>query len=38
MTAETYESTVVAYRNGAPVLLRDVVHAVDSAENAELAA
>ena len=38
LTAETYEATVVAYRNGAPVLLRDVGRAVDSVENAELAA
>ncbi len=38
LTADTYESTVVAYRNGAPVLLRDIGRAVDSVENAELAA
>ncbi len=38
LTAETYDATVVAYRNGAPVLLRDVGRAVDSVENAELAA
>ncbi len=38
LTADTYEATVVAYRNGAPVLLRDVGRAVDSVENAELAA
>ena len=37
LTADAYESTVVAYRNGAPVLLRDIGHAVDSVENAELA-
>ncbi len=33
-----YLDTVIAYRNGAPVLLRDVGHAQDSVENAELAA
>ncbi len=38
LTADTYEATVVAYRNGAPVLLRDVGRAIDSVENAELAA
>ena len=38
LTAETYEPTVIAYRNGAPVLLRDIGRAVDSVENAELAA
>ena len=38
LTADTYESTVVAYRNGAPVLLRDIGRAVDGVENAELAA
>ena len=38
LTAETYDSAVVAYRNGAPVLLRDIGRAVDGVENAELAA
>ncbi len=38
LTASNYEPTVVAYRNGAPVLLRDVGRAVDGVENAELAA
>jgi multidrug efflux pump len=38
LTADTYEATVVAYRNGAPVLLRDVGRAIDGVENAELAA
>ena len=38
LTADTYEATVVAYRNGAPVLLRDIGRAVDGVENAELAA
>ncbi|WP_158746327.1 efflux RND transporter permease subunit [Acidisphaera sp. L21] len=32
-----YNDVVVAYRNGAPVLLRDVGQAVDGAENSELA-
>ncbi|HWK44606.1 MAG TPA: efflux RND transporter permease subunit [Stellaceae bacterium] len=36
-TADAYLGAVVAYRNGAPVLLRDVARAVDSVENAELA-
>ena len=38
LTADTYAATVVAYRNGAPVLLRDIGRAIDSVENAELAA
>ncbi|MEJ0015092.1 MAG: efflux RND transporter permease subunit [Acetobacteraceae bacterium] len=37
-TAETYDAAVIAYRNGAPVLLRDIGRAVDGVENAELAA
>jgi hydrophobe/amphiphile efflux-1 (HAE1) family protein len=37
-TAATYENAVIAYRNGAPVLLRDIGRAVDGVENAELAA
>jgi multidrug efflux pump len=37
LTAESYANVVVAYRNGAPVLLRDIGQAVDGAENAELA-
>jgi multidrug efflux pump len=36
-TADTYANVVVAYRNGAPVRLRDVGRAVEGAENAELA-
>jgi multidrug efflux pump len=32
-----YENVVVAYRNGAPVRLRDVGRAIDGAEDAELA-
>jgi hydrophobe/amphiphile efflux-1 (HAE1) family protein len=38
MSADTYEATVIAYRNGAPVLLRDIGRALDGVENAELAA
>jgi multidrug efflux pump len=36
--AATYGEAVIGYRNGAPVLLRDIGRAVDSIENAELAA
>ena len=35
--AEAYLNAVIAYRNNAPVLLRDIGTAVDSVENAELA-
>jgi multidrug efflux pump len=38
LTAEDYASLVVAYRNGAPVLLSDVARAVDGAENGKQAA
>ncbi len=34
--AEAYRSIVVAYRNGAPVLLRDVANVVDGLENAKI--
>jgi multidrug efflux pump subunit AcrB len=34
-TAATYRDAVIAYRNGAPVLLRDVGTAIDSVEDAE---
>ena len=37
-TADTYQEAVVAYRNGAPVLLKDVGRAIDSVEDAEQAA
>ncbi len=37
-TAEAFADAVIAYRNGAPVRLRDVGQAVEGAENAELAA
>jgi hydrophobe/amphiphile efflux-1 (HAE1) family protein len=36
--AEDFSETVLAYRNGAPVLLRQVGRAVEGAENSELAA
>ena len=36
--AEEYEDIVVAYRNGAPILLRDVASVVNGVENAQLAA
>jgi len=35
---DDFSDIVVAYRNGAPVLLRDIGSAVDAAENSELAA
>ena len=34
--AEAYRSLVIAYRNGAPVLLRDVANVVDGLENAKV--
>jgi multidrug efflux pump len=37
-SAEHYRSLIIAYRNGAPVRLQDVAYAIDSAENAHLAA
>jgi multidrug efflux pump len=33
-----YENLIIAYRNGAPIRLRDVAKVVDSAENVQLAA
>ncbi|HTY19624.1 MAG TPA: multidrug efflux RND transporter permease subunit [Myxococcota bacterium] len=38
LTAKDYASLVVAYRNGAPVLLSDVARAIDGAENVKQAA
>jgi multidrug efflux pump len=35
--ASDYDDLVVAYRNGAPVYLRDVAHAAEGAENTKLA-
>jgi multidrug efflux pump len=37
-TADTYQDAVIAYRNGAPVLLQDVGRAIDSVEDSEQAA
>src|SRR5262249_33866083 len=37
-TAEAFADAIIAYRNGAPVRLRDIGQAVEGAENAELAA
>ncbi len=34
--AKSYESVVIAYRNGAPVLLRDVAQVIDGLENARV--
>src|SRR5262249_39422624 len=34
--AEAYQSVIVAYRNNAPVLLKDVAQVVDSLENAKV--
>jgi multidrug efflux pump len=36
--AEDYQNVVVAFRNGSPVLLKDVATVVNSVENAQLAA
>ncbi|MET3129870.1 multidrug efflux pump [Oxalobacteraceae bacterium GrIS 1.11] len=38
LAAVDYESLIVAYKNGAPVRLKDVAQVVDSAENVKLAA
>jgi multidrug efflux pump len=38
VTSSDYKQVVVAYRNGAPVMLTDVARIVDSVENASLAA
>ena len=38
MTSQDYSSVVVAYRNGAPVMLTDVADAVDGVENTKQAA
>ena len=35
-SAEAYRSVIVAYRNGAPVLLKDVAEVVDSLENTKV--
>jgi multidrug efflux pump len=38
LTSSSYNSVVVAYRNGAPVMLTQVARVVDGVENAKLAA
>jgi multidrug efflux pump len=38
LTAKDYENLIVAYRNGAPVRVRDVAKAVEGAENTKLGA
>jgi hydrophobe/amphiphile efflux-1 (HAE1) family protein len=38
LTAASWNDAIVAYRNGAPVRVRDIGQAVDAAENARLAA
>ncbi|WP_158792983.1 efflux RND transporter permease subunit [Granulicella sp. L60] len=38
VTSQDYRSVVVAYRNGAPVMLTDVAHIVDGVENSTQAA
>ena len=38
LTSDAYNSVVVAYRNGAPVMLTDVAKVIDGVENTKLAA
>jgi multidrug efflux pump len=38
LTSDSYRSVVVAYRNGAPIMLTDVAQVIDGVENAKLAA
>jgi multidrug efflux pump len=38
LTSQDYQSLVVAYRNGAPVVLSDVAKVIDDVENTKLAA
>jgi len=38
LTSQDYRSTVMAYRNGAPVMLSDVANVIDDAENVNQAA
>jgi len=38
LSSDAYKSVVVAYRNGAPIMLTDVARAIDGVENAKLAA
>ncbi len=38
LSSKDYRSLVIAYRNGAPVVLSDVAHVIDDVENSKLAA
>jgi multidrug efflux pump len=38
LSSTEYEKVVVAYRDGAPVMLRDVAHVIDGVENSKLSA
>ena len=38
LTSKDYKSLVIAYNNGAPVMLSDVARVVDDVENTKLAA
>ncbi len=38
LTADTYEDAILAYRNGAPIRIRDVGAAIEDVENVRLAA
>jgi multidrug efflux pump len=38
LTSKDYRSLVIAYRNGAPVVLSDVANVIDAVENSKLAA
>jgi multidrug efflux pump len=38
LTSKDYQSLVVAYRNGAPIMLSDVAQVIDDVENTKLAA
>jgi multidrug efflux pump len=38
LTAADYQGLIIGYKNGAPIRLSDVSHAIDSAENVRLAA
>jgi len=38
LTSQDYRAIIIAYRNGAPVMLSDVANVIDGAENVKLAA
>ena len=38
VTSSDYKKIVIAYRNGAPIMLTDVAHVIDSVENSNLTA